>query len=474
MGTLARVMVEALHAPPLAPGSLLAGRYRVGAMLGRGGMATVHRATDEVLGREVAIKVLERAEEDPVARQREHAEIDMLATLSHRALVTVFDAATVRLATGTSTILVMELVDGPTLARRRADGPIADVDLVRLAVDVAEALAVVHARGIVHRDVKPSNILLSPSPIATREFDARLTDFGIATMQGGARLTATGTVLGTAAYLSPEQALGGRVTPAADVYALGLVLLEMITGMREFPGPALEALSARILRDPVMPAEVHPRWAALLTTMTAREPEDRPATEQVVHELAVLAHDRVPTMQPAVGVATSTPAMPRPSTAAAPVTTPLPASATSDGTRRPRRRLLLGVAGIAATVTALIGAAALQQSASAPTSPAEVADTTPPAAPSPSPDVDPVTAVDPVPAVDPGSPVEPAPVQEAPSTTVEVDTNGSNGNGGNGNNGNGSAGDNGNRGNNGNGSGGNGGGSGGNGGGNSGSGNGNG
>ncbi|MFM2475421.1 serine/threonine-protein kinase, partial [Burkholderia cenocepacia] len=211
---------------------------------------------------------------------------------------------------------------------------------------------------IVHRDVKPSNILLSPSPVPTREFDARLTDFGIATMEGGARLTATGTVLGTAAYLSPEQALGDRVTPAADVYSLGLVLLEMITGTREFPGPALEALSARVLRDPVVPAEVHPRWAALLTAMSAREPRDRPTTEQVVHELALLAHDRVPTMQAADGVDAATLAMPRASIVRASRTAPMPASAARVGARRPRRRLLLAVAGIAATVTALIGAVA--------------------------------------------------------------------------------------------------------------------
>lgn len=440
MTTLARVMVEALHAPTLSPGSLLAGRYRVGAMLGRGGMATVHRATDEVLGREVAIKVLEHTREDPVARQREHAEIDMLATLSHRALVTVFDAATVCLASGPSTILVMELVDGPTLAQRRADGPIADADLVRLAIDVAEALAVVHARGIVHRDVKPSNILLSPSPIAAREFDARLTDFGIATMEGGARLTATGTVLGTAAYLSPEQALGGRVTPAADVYSLGLVLLEMITGAREFPGPALEALSARVLRDPVVPADVHPRWAALLTAMSAREPQERPTTEQLVHELALLAHDRVPTMQAIADDATSTLAMPRVSSVDASVTAPLLGPDARMRPRRSRRRLLLGVAGIAATATAVIGAVALQQATSEPVPPAEVAETTPPAAPSPSPVDDPAPAVDPTPAVDPATPAEPAPAPEAPATTVEIETVGSDNSGGGSGNGGGNSG----------------------------------
>lgn len=437
-------MVGELHAPTLEVGSLLAGRYRVSAMLGAGGMATVHRAHDEVLGRDVAIKVLGHAGEDPVARRRERAEIDMLAGLSHRALVTVFDAATIHLAGGISTIIVMELVDGPTLAARLRHGPLADADLARLAVDVAEALVVVHARGIVHRDVKPSNILLAPSPLAGREFDARLADFGIATLEGGARLTATGAVLGTAAYLSPEQAMGGDVTTAADVYSLGLVLLEAITGTREFPGPVLEALTARMLRDPVIPDAMHPRWAALLAAMTVREVTERPTPERVLELASGLAADRVPPLDDEIA---STRPMPAPTAATADAAAWAPTAVLAaerparSGRRRPHR-LLLGIAAAAAVATGIVVAAfALQPAApTSPTTPAEVADVSEsPVAPSP-------TVTDPV--DPPETPAVPASVAPA------VDPGDGNGNGGTGNSGNGNG--NGGNGNSGNGNGGNG------------------
>ncbi len=272
---------------PLAPGALLAGRYRVGERIGSGGTASVFRARDELLGRDVALKAVTRGSSDPAAHERERTEVELLARLSHRALVTVFDAVSARIDGHDSIVVVMELVDGPTLSQRRSEGPIADAELLRMARDLAEALAVVHAAGIVHRDVKPSNILLAPSPLAEHDFDARLADFGIASVDGGGDLTATGAVLGTAAYLSPEQAVGGDVGPAADVYALGLVLLETITGEREFPGPAIEALTARMLRDPVIPPTMDERWAWLLRGMTAREPADRPTTD----ELRVLLAD---------------------------------------------------------------------------------------------------------------------------------------------------------------------------------------
>ncbi len=449
-------MVEELHAPTLEVGSLIAGRYRVGAMLGAGGMASVHRARDEVLGRDVAMKVLAHADEDPVARQRERAEIDMLAALSHRALVTVFDAATVRLAGGMSTIIVMELVDGPTLAERRRDAPIADADLARLAVDVAEALIVVHARGIVHRDVKPSNILLAPSPLAGREFDARLADFGIATLEGGSRLTATGAVLGTAAYLSPEQAMGGDVTPAADVYSLGLVLLEAITGTREFPGPVLEALTARMLRDPVIPDGMHPRWAGLLAAMTAREAADRPTPERV-HELALgLVAERVGTWSDEVA---ATLPMPTPalatdgatrSTVAA--TVPLAAATATRVQRRRPRRVVVGIVAAAVGLAAIVLAAVALQPTTASTPPAEVADVSEPAVdPSPT---EPTAPTAPT-VADPVTPTEVAPsAAPVPAPAVDPGTgNSGTGNSGNGNGNNGNGNGSGNNGNNGNGNG---------------------
>ena len=223
-------------ADPLQPGSVLAGRYRLGPLLGSGGMSFVHRATDQVLGREVALKALVRTTTDPIELQRIRSEIDLLATLSHRSLVTLFDAGTTVLEDRTITYLVMELVDGPALDARLALGPLPEPEIARMAQDLAEALVVVHAKGVVHRDLKPANVLLAPSPLPGREFDAKLADFGIASLVDAARLTATGTVLGTAAYLSPEQASGSRVDRPSDIYSLGLVLLEALTGRREFPG----------------------------------------------------------------------------------------------------------------------------------------------------------------------------------------------------------------------------------------------
>ncbi|GEK80625.1 serine/threonine-protein kinase [Agrococcus baldri] len=271
---------------PLAPGSLLAGRYRIGSLLGAGGMSFVHSAVDETLGREVAVKALVRTSAEPVELERIGAEIDLLATLSHRALVTLFDAGTAAIDGRAVTYLVMELVDGPTLGARVAAGPIAPVDIAHLAHDVAEALVVVHAHGVVHRDVKPANILLAPSPVAGREFSAKLADFGIAAIIDGDRLTATGTVLGTAAYLSPEQAGGARVGPASDIYSLGLVLLETLTGHREYPGALMESLSARHSRDPQIPDAIGEHWTSLLTAMTARDPDARPTADAVLDRLA--------------------------------------------------------------------------------------------------------------------------------------------------------------------------------------------
>ncbi|WP_343917171.1 serine/threonine-protein kinase, partial [Agrococcus citreus] len=271
---------------PLQPGSVLAGRYRLGPLLGSGGMAFVHRATDEVLGREVALKALVRTTTDPVELQRIQSEIDLLASLSHRSLVTLFDAGTTTLDDRTVTYLVMELVDGPTLDARLAVGPLAEPDIARMAHDLAEALVVVHARDVVHRDLKPANILLAPSPLPGREFEAKLADFGIASIVDAARLTATGMVLGTAAYLSPEQATGTRVGPSSDIYSLGLVLLETLTGDREFPGTVLESLGARLVRDPVIPGSVGYEWKSLLTAMTARDPEWRPTAAELLERLA--------------------------------------------------------------------------------------------------------------------------------------------------------------------------------------------
>lgn len=440
---------------PLAPGSLLADRYRVGERIGTGGTASVHRARDEVLGRDVALKAVVRGASDPAAQERERTEVELLARLSHRALVTVFDAVSARIDGHDSLVVVMELVDGPTLSQRRADGPIADAELLRMARDLAEALAVVHAAGIVHRDVKPSNILLAPSPLAEHDFDARLADFGIAAVDGGRDLTATGAVLGTAAYLSPEQATGGTVGPAADVYALGLVLLETITGEREFPGPAIEALTARMLRDPVMPPTLDEQWAWLLRGMTARDSSQRPTTDEVRELLAALegvpvhvadpSGSDVATTVASVAIASAEPidasdadaeartallpAVPADADAAA-STAPVGVATTGADVehlpaRRRRRFAVLATVGLVLVAGAVgAGALAIQGSGSeqvAPSAPADEADpTTPSPTPSAPPTVEPEASQPATSdAPQPSTPAATSPAEPEPTTPTE-------------------------------------------------------
>ncbi len=258
---------------------LLAGRYLLGDVLGRGGMSTVHRADDQLLGRTIAVKLLSAQGSDPADAQRAQNEVAVLASLSHHALVTLYDADVApRSGPGW---LAMELVDGPSLSSRLAEGPLDTTDAAQLLVDLAGALHVVQTAGIVHRDVKPSNVLLAPSPVPGRRWSPKLADFGIASLVDSTRVTATGAVLGTAAYLSPEQALGTRVGPASDVYSLGLVVLEALTGERAFPGSMMESLTGRLHRDPVVPDALGPEWASLLRAMTAREAEARPTALEV-------------------------------------------------------------------------------------------------------------------------------------------------------------------------------------------------
>lgn len=254
---------------------LLADRFELTDVLGRGGMADVHRAHDRVLHRDVAVKVLRETTSDARDRDRFTSEARTLARLSHPGLVMLLDVGT----TGDRPFLVMELVEGRTLSSLIADGPIAAEDVARVGRQLAEALGYAHDAGVVHRDVKPANVLLG------EQARAKLADFGIARLVGDTvRHTQTGTTIGTAAYLSPEQVQGHDVTGAADVYALGLVLAEALTGVRAFPGTPTEAALARLHRDPDLPAHLPHR--ALLLAMTHRDPAARPTAEEVANALA--------------------------------------------------------------------------------------------------------------------------------------------------------------------------------------------
>jgi len=256
-------------------GTIVGERYEIVSLLGTGGMASVYRAHDRSLGRDVALKLFSAPGS---SLQRETAEIRLLASLNHHALVTLFDA---RVDGGSRAFLVMELVEGPTLGERITGGPVFEADAAHLLVDLADALHVVHERGIVHRDIKPANILLSASASPSREFRAKLSDFGIAYLVDSTRLTTPGTVIGTAAYISPEQARGTAPGPAGDIYSLGLVVLEALTAVRAFPGSMVESISARLVNDPAIPNALGTQWVSLLTAMTARDPADRPSALEV-------------------------------------------------------------------------------------------------------------------------------------------------------------------------------------------------
>lgn len=299
----------------VARGVLLDDRYRLEDVLGQGGMATVYRAHDLVLDRDVAVKLFPPVADDADDLLRHQSEMRVLAQLSHPGLVTLHDAGAA--FTGgpmRQTYLVMELVDGPTLADRLTEGPLSPQHTARLGRQVAEALAVVHAADVVHRDVKPANVLLvdrdrlaesageDPSVVVTTGPIVKLADFGIARLSDGARLTVTGTTLGTATYLSPEQAAGTAVGPPTDVYALGLVLLECLTGRKSFTGTMVEVAAARLNTAPVVPTEFGPEWVVVLQGMTRMRPEERLTAAEVAARLAALAEDGFSTGEVPTGV----------------------------------------------------------------------------------------------------------------------------------------------------------------------------
>ncbi len=259
-------------------GDVLADRYRIDEFVGAGGMASVFRATDQALGRTVAIKVLRDA--DAIGSlDRARSETALLASLNHHGLVTLFDA---RISDDDLSYLVMEYVEGITLRERIAQGPIPPPQVASIAVDLAEALHVAHSSGIVHRDIKPSNVLLWKSPLPGREWRAKLADFGIAHLLDSARVTTPGMIIGTVAYVAPEQARGDAPAPPADIYALGLLLMEALTGERPFAdAEGIGAVMARLAAPPEVPGSAPPEWRGLLRGMTAMRPEDRPSALEV-------------------------------------------------------------------------------------------------------------------------------------------------------------------------------------------------
>lgn len=256
---------------PLLPQTLADGRYRVVGQLGVGGMGLVVRARDEVLDRDVAVKLLaDNLSMDEGSRTRFLREARSAAAITDPRVVGVFDVG----EEDGRPYLVMELVDGPSLAEVLAsDGPLPGDDVVDVATEALAGIARAHDAGLLHRDIKPGNLLRAP------DGTIKVTDFGVAIAVDGDRLTRTGFVIGTAAYLAPERRRGAAATVRTDLWALGATLTELLTGHP--PGDAADtALSER-------GDEVPPRLRALLRRLLADDPDDRP--RDALEALEILA-----------------------------------------------------------------------------------------------------------------------------------------------------------------------------------------
>jgi serine/threonine-protein kinase len=320
----------------------LAGRYQLNQIIGRGGMSTVYRATDLMLDRTIAVKVLlaALADEDPTYIARFEREARAAAALTHRAVVTVYDAG----VDEGERFIAMEYIDGRSLAEiLRDDGPIEPEEAVTIAREVTGALAAAHSAGILHRDVKPANVMV------TDDGAVKVLDFGVARPLDGTTLTQAASLVGTAAYMAPERALGKPGDARSDIYSLGCLLYAMLTGGPPFTGELSAAvLHQHINTDPRPPSSVTPRIPATLDAvvlgMLAKSPAARPQTAAEVRDrLAAVAGGRVGSAVPA---------------AATGVTAPLE-YASQTGVLRPRPTGAARRAVLAAVVTAGIALAAI-------------------------------------------------------------------------------------------------------------------
>ncbi|MGW3227994.1 protein kinase domain-containing protein [Kitasatospora sp. NPDC001095] len=360
-------------------GRALNGRYELVELLGVGGMATVWRGVDRVLGRQVAVKVLNGGlADDPRFAERFSREAQHAAMLAHPRIVMVFDSGVDQ---GTP-FIVMELVSGRSLAALLAERQALPVErAVGIAAAVCEALSVAHAAGLVHRDIKPGNIMI------TDDGGVKVVDFGIARAGSSNNLTQTASVLGTAAYLSPEQATASELDGRTDLYAVGCVLTEMLTGATPFTADTPVAIAFKHVSEQPLPPSVRrpglpPALDAAVLRLLAKNPADRPADAAAARaellttvpglmvgdptaELLANTAGAETRFLPPVAAAPSPnqqhttvlpPQPPAATSVMAPVPTPAPAPAPVPAPARGRRKPLvlgaLGVAGLAG-VTAL-------------------------------------------------------------------------------------------------------------------------
>jgi hypothetical protein len=282
------VWMDAITEPsagsPQTGGALVLGRYRLGARLGSGGFGTVFAGRDERLGRPVAIKVIPIGPTHP-APERGAREALAAARLDHPGIVAVFDAG----EEGDARYLVSELVEGRTLDRLESDGALSDRDVLRIGLTLADALAHARDRGVIHRDVKPQNVIV-PHDRDDARGAAKLTDFGVAHLADDESLTRTGDVVGTLAYMAPEQAAGRRVDDRADLYALALVLYEALAGTNPVRAgsPAATARRVGTVLPPLERArpDLPERLCAALDRALAPDPEERAELEDLAAALA--------------------------------------------------------------------------------------------------------------------------------------------------------------------------------------------
>ena len=323
------------------------GRYRVTAELGRGAMGVVYRGTDPALDRTVAIKVIRAGVADSSVPPEEVEarflrEAKVAARINHPNVVTIFDAG----REGHALFMVMELVDGESLAARIARGAFpTTAEALEFVARVAEALAAAHAMGVVHRDIKPANIML------TRESGVKVTDFGVAKAIGeGTDLTRTGTVVGSPAYMAPEQVRGEKVDGRSDLFSLGVVLYELLMRRKPFPAETVTTLIYQILnddpfRDAASTSSLGPELTGFLRSCLAKDPSQRIAdgtafATQARGLIAALAPPVVEATGPTRILTTPVAEASRLAAAAAtaPVQAPKPAAPAAAGAK-PARRL---------------------------------------------------------------------------------------------------------------------------------------
>ncbi|WP_106816821.1 serine/threonine-protein kinase [Microbacterium timonense] len=439
-------MTDVRESDALSTGELLAGRYQLLERIGEGGMARVYRALDNHLQRTVAVKVFRDTTDGIGSVERALSETTLLASVSHHALVTVYDA---HVSEDDASYFVMEHVNGITLRDLIARGPVGIETVGMIAMDLAEGLHVAHTAGIVHRDIKPSNVLLEASPLPGRTWRAKLADFGIAYLRDSTRVTTPGLLVGTAAYVAPEQARGATPAPPADIYSFGLLLLEALTGRRPFAdAEGIGTVVARLVAPPEVPADLPAAWQGLLRGMTALRPDDRPTALDVAIALArtvapatvdvasivdvATAPVELPPQAPAGESTAATERMPAPvppvarrrdaRAAGGSARRRPPAPAVTRGGDAARRRRLIGagVGSFLALLGMLVGALWLSGLPSGAVSPAP--STTTPA---------PVLQEEQAPIPSEEAPI---PSEQAPPTTVPANTSGDNPNSGPGNN----------------------------------------